>query len=46
MSGVTLYIGVILIGVVAGFGISAWLQQTRLATKRREAEEHVAKAHS
>ncbi len=45
MSGVTpyMYIGVILVGIIVGFGISALLQRTRLATKRREAEDQVAK---
>ncbi len=45
MNGVTpyIYFGVILVGIIVGFGISAFLQRTRLATKRRETEEYVAK---
>ncbi len=46
MSGVTpfIYIGVILVGVIAGFGMSALLHRTRLGTKRREAEEQITKS--
>ncbi|HIB53660.1 MAG TPA: ribonuclease Y [Nitrospirales bacterium] len=45
MSGVTpyIYIVVILVGIIAGFGISALLQRTLLSTNRREADEQVAK---
>ncbi|MBQ27290.1 MAG: ribonuclease Y [Nitrospiraceae bacterium] len=45
MSGIApyIYIGVILVGIIVGFGTSALLQRTRLAAKRQEAEAQVAK---
>tara|TARA_B100000315_G_scaffold260068_1_gene319081 strand:- start:761 stop:2332 length:1572 start_codon:yes stop_codon:yes gene_type:complete len=45
MSGIAPYIciGVILVGIIIGFGISAVLQRTLLNTKKREAEAQIAK---
>lgn len=41
MDGITPYIGVVLVGVIVGFGVSVLFQRIRLSRKVREAEERI-----
>ncbi len=41
MDGITPYIGVVLVGIIVGFGVSVLFQRLRLSRKVREAEERI-----
>ena len=41
MDGIAPYIGVVLVGIIVGFGVSVLFQRIRLSRKVREAEERI-----